>query len=211
MTVGPVPNISLAERAPDANTISPHRIGGPGVGAPTVLLPDCPFCAEAMAIAASIDLGDPTLEFAVSDAAWWTALYCPTCDATSDTTVHYRPSRSRQSLMVCGDVDPLEPLEPDRVEAFAANRRVPAAKVLEFGPAREPSFDGPFHQWGGEPLWLGEALEPDCHACRVPMTFVMQLDSDENAGLAFGDFGMLYAFCCVFCGETATLIQNASS
>ncbi len=64
------------------------------------------------------------------------------------------------------------------------------------------------HQVGGEPFWLDEEVVPRCTSCRSPMQFLLQLDSDPDVGLHFGDAGMLYAFQCGDCRELATFVQS---
>lgn len=181
-----------------------HRIGGPP---PTGLsqrgLPVCNGCRHELSFVAEFDLHDERLGFRFAAARrrrHLTILHCEGCDTALREPLHYRPSRSGRSLRIARQ----EPGDP-----HDAPRTTTPWLEMVLQPSGEESFEGPFHQWGGDPLWLRDPVEPTCTRCCEPMVFLLQLDSEPRLGLRFGDWGILYGFGCSRCAEVAVLIQNA--
>lgn len=60
----------------------------------------------------------------------------------------------------------------------------------------------PNHKIGGKPDWInGDQENPSCRDCKIPMTFLAQIDSIGD-NFNFADVGMLYLFMCRECDET---------
>jgi hypothetical protein len=57
----------------------------------------------------------------------------------------------------------------------------------------EPNFRT---QIGGYPHWVQGAATPDCKICNKPMRLLAQIDSEEDAGIMWGDSGSVYLFEC---------------
>jgi uncharacterized protein YwqG len=49
---------------------------------------------------------------------------------------------------------------------------------------------------GGYPRWVQDALVTTCEACGSELAFLAQIDSEEAAGLMWGDAGLVYLFQC---------------
>jgi hypothetical protein len=72
----------------------------------------------------------------------------------------------------------------------------------------ESAGDRKKHKVGGAPEWIQAAEQPDCPACKRPMSFLAQLETEPALGVQFGDDGMLFGFVCVECRVVTTLIQS---
>ncbi len=49
---------------------------------------------------------------------------------------------------------------------------------------------------GGYPRWVQGAVSPKCKHCKQEMDFFAQIDSENEAGLMWGDAGLVYLFQC---------------
>ncbi len=179
-----------------------HHIGGSPSGIGPRGLPVCTNCHRPLAFALQIDTHDSRLGIQPWTTRHLYVLTCPSCDTQTCDHTHYASSRSGRSLRLVR--------QPAGHVIDAEHPRTWPELRLEILEDAEPAFDGPFHQWGGDPIWLGDALEPSCTSCRSPMTFVLQIDSEPENGVLFADHGMLYAFACFRCHqEVATIVQTA--
>jgi hypothetical protein len=148
-----------------------------------------------------IDVRDQRLGLRVGDTTHLNILTCHGCDSQTRGLTHYRPSRSGKSLRIIS--------QPRAEFVDPTPRRAVRPATVEFLAAGELSFDGPFHVFGADPVWMGDAVESNCTSCGRSMPFLIQIDSDRDAGLRFADFGSLYAFACAACVEIATVVQTA--
>lgn len=178
-----------------------HRIGGQPDGVGARGIPSCPNCHRSLEFVMQLDATDPALGLPDPAPERLLVLACGTCDASLRGPVHYRRSRTGRSLALTAS-----PCAAPSATPIIRVARVAAVELVAF---HEHSFDGPFHQLGGEPIWLDEPRRVHCSGCGMPMLFVIALDSDHELGLEFADHGMLYAFTCRACDEVATLIQVA--
>lgn len=64
------------------------------------------------------------------------------------------------------------------------------------------------HQFGGKPNWLQGPYWLQCPECHEPMSFLLQMDTDPNLGIQFGDDGMLYSFICEKCRVVGNVVQG---
>ena len=65
----------------------------------------------------------------------------------------------------------------------------------------------PFSFYGGYPAFIDLPVRPKCTCCGNPMEFWLQLDSTEEFGFIFEDYGTLYLFRCPKTKEVHFLIQ----
>jgi hypothetical protein len=70
------------------------------------------------------------------------------------------------------------------------------------------TFNGPLHKMGGTPDWIQGEDIPLCCSCSNEMEFMIQLDSDPDRDLQFGDDGRLFAFICRKCKVISTFMQS---
>lgn len=49
---------------------------------------------------------------------------------------------------------------------------------------------------GGFPRWVQGEATPECPKCRQSMALLAQIDSEEKAGITWGDQGLIYLFIC---------------
>ncbi|MCA8941757.1 MAG: hypothetical protein KDB80_04290 [Planctomycetes bacterium] len=186
---------------PTTAGVGRHRLGGRPEGVGIRGIPSCPNCHRALEFVMQLDGTDPAVGLGDAGIATLYVLACSSCDACLRGAVHYHRSRTGRSLCLT--------TSPRAIPSPIATIRVGSCTDVELGAFDEHSFEGPFHQLGGEPVWLDEPRSVRCTECGAPMTFLVALDSDADVGLEFADHGMLYAFLCVDCEEVATLVQVA--
>ncbi|WP_447893903.1 DUF1963 domain-containing protein [Vreelandella sp. GE22] len=88
-------------------------------------------------------------------------------------------THSPQAEALCGELDPGSPWQA----LFDATTRAGCLDELK--------------SWqGGYPHYLQGEHVPDCPHCQAPMTFLVQIDSEEEANLDWGAVGLVYLFYC---------------
>jgi hypothetical protein len=88
-------------------------------------------------------------------------------------------SRCMTASNLCYDLDDARPWEEY------------AAAILRLGCLNEYAT-----LVGGYPRWVQDALVTSCESCGSELEFLAQLDSEEAAGLMWGDAGLVYLFQC---------------
>ncbi len=179
---------------------SRHRAGEIPDASRCQSVPRCPGTRRKLHTIAWLELDDPELGLSPAYAALggipiWAALDC----AVSRQPLAWQ----RTGIAAYALIQPstLEPFDDDPTEV--------ARGVLAFRDADPfPAPDAPLHRLGGEPVWVTEERIIACPACREAMSFLLQLDTDEDLGWRFGDQGALFAFVCARCTVVATLIQE---
>jgi uncharacterized protein YwqG len=95
------------------------------------------------------------------------------------------------------DWEGLSDIAPDLAQlSAAADENEPWAAyqtAVEELLGAEPDFHT---QIGGYPHWVQGADIPECKACSKSMRLLAQIDSEEDAGLMWGDSGSVYLFEC---------------
>lgn len=165
-------------------------------------LPTCTSCRHPLTAIAMIDSADRALGLGAFRDDLIQVLTCVHCDAALVSPIHYRRSRTGKSLVLVQQASGSP--SPAPVSAVEFSRE------LAFTEFDVHSFEGPFHQLGGEPVWLAEPAPVHCTNCEDPMVFLLALDSDADAAIEFADQGMLYAFGCGRCLEYATFVQSVT-
>jgi hypothetical protein len=65
----------------------------------------------------------------------------------------------------------------------------------------------PFSFYGGYPTYIDLPIRPLCTCCDDPTAFWLQIDSSEEFGLVFEDYGTLYLFKCEKTNEIRFIVQ----
>jgi hypothetical protein len=162
-----------------------HRFGGSLADAPK-----CPNCRTAVHLILEIDTKDPKLRRGPLGRRLFPVLYCLNCMSWGTLYVDYAGKKLRIVRQDKADkVNADDPLEERPVSLTKlASPKTSASKI------------------GGSPVWLQGTAVPECVRCDKPMSFFGQLKSLPTLG--FGDDGVLYAFVCVDCNVSASLIQS---
>ncbi|WP_447926588.1 DUF1963 domain-containing protein [Vreelandella sp. EE27] len=100
-------------------------------------------------------------------------------------------THSPKAETLCGELDPQSPWE-------ALNDATTRAGCLD-----------ELKSWrGGYPHYLQGEHVPDCPHCQAPMTFFVQIDSEEEANLDWGACGLIYVFYCAQHPQTFEFVRQ---
>jgi hypothetical protein len=155
-------------------------------------------CRHPFHLFLQLDLSDPALGVSLQGLPFLWILNCLNCD-TYWTPLYFESREDRVSLVQAQDpgtyFGEFPPVLPERSISLS-----PLAEAFSEDDVKK-------HQFGGEPLWVQSEEKLACPKCKKLMKFAAQIDSDEDAGIQFGDLGTLYAFFCDQCLIVATFMQ----
>lgn len=172
----------------------PHFFGGQ-----LMSMPICCNCNTALHLLVTIDLIDSALAFPSIGTPIFRVVTCLNCDAvTSPLFLSFAN----------GNLRVLEQRSGQSFGDFPRYFKELDIKLAQILSQTHEQQDTPRHRLGGSPEWIHGPEVPLCVECGKAMSFIAQVDTDDSAGIQFGDDGMLYVFICEQCEILASFAQS---
>lgn len=181
------------------------QFGGSPVLAPGEAWPACGTCKQPMQFLVQLDLAALPDGAPVKGAGLLQLFYCSTDDGRCETWAPF--SGTHVVRLLSGPTEPAA--HPPAVEPYPRKRIVGWQEIVDYPDPEEPAWiertahgldadddddddddgaeDG--DKLGGWPAWVQGVEYPSCRECGATMELVLQVDSNDNLPIMFGDVG----------------------